>query len=269
MGEDQVERGRDRGGVHHQHHRGSDQVGQAHEGNQRRGHNADAADTAENHQADHDHGDQAGRPQRHREGGFQRVGHAVDLHHVANAEAGQPAEDGERSAKPDPLLAQPVLDGIHRAADVLATVVLLAVVNRQHDLAVLGGHTDQRGAPHPEQRARAAEEDRRGDAGDVAGTYRCGQRRHQRLERADLTGGFVALGTTAPHQGEAGTNAGQRHELEHDHQHQAGAKDQDQHGRAPDEAVNGVDEVVQKFHSSTLFLIGEFPRVGVALPWSR
>ena len=131
----------------------------------------------------------------------------------------------------------------------LATVILLAVMHRQDHFAIFRRHAHQRGAPHPEQRARAAEEDRRGHTGDVAGTDRRGQAGHQRLERTDLARFFVAFRASAPDQCEAGADTRQRHELEHRHQEETGAQNQHQHGRAPDETVNAIDQVLQEFHS--------------------
>ena len=67
------------------------------------------------------------------------------------------------------MAAEAILDRIHRAADLLAVVIGFAVVDGDEDFGVLGGHADERGHPHPEQGARAADGDRGGDASNVAG----------------------------------------------------------------------------------------------------
>jgi hypothetical protein len=218
VGEDHFKSCRDLRGVDHQHHDGGDDVGHAHKRHQGRRHFTDTLDTTEDHHAYKQHGDQTGQPQRHIEGGLQGGGHAVDLDHVADTETGKTAEDGEGGAQPQPLLAQTVLDCVHRPADVLAAVILLAVMHRQHHFAVLGSHTHQCGTPHPEQRTRPAEEDRGGHTGDIAGTDCSGQAGHQRLERADLTAFGIAFLAALPHQFEACADLSQRHELQAQHE---------------------------------------------------
>ncbi len=52
----------------------------------------------------------------------------------------------------------------------------------------LDGHAHQRGDPHPEHGARAAEGYGNADTGDVTGTDATGEAEHQRLERAELAG---------------------------------------------------------------------------------
>jgi len=206
--------------------------------------------------ADNRHRDHAGDPHRHAESGFHGLRHAIDLHHVADTETGQPAEDGEGAAQPEPLLAQAVLDGVHRPADMLAAVVLLAVVHGQHHFAVLGGHAHQGGAPHPEQRARPAEEDGGGDAGDIAGTDSGRQAGHQRLEGTDLAIGAGLVPAPLPHQAETTGNGPPGHELEADHQEQPGAEDQHQDRWAPYQRVDFIDQIIQKLHVDSVCCFG-------------
>ncbi len=238
---------------HQDDHRGDD-VADAHEGHQGFGDLADTADATKDHQPGDEHGGDPGDPVGHAEGNLQGIGHAVDLDHVADTEAGEPAEQGEGRTEPGPALAQTVLDGIHRTADVFVALILLAVVHRQHHFGELGGHSHQRGAPHPEQRARAAEEDRRGHPGDVAGTDGGRQAGHQRLERADLAAALVILATPLPEQAKADSQAHQGHELQPQHQVQAGAENQHQHQRPPDHAVQVDHPLLQAFHQRSLFL---------------
>ncbi|MCY1412564.1 hypothetical protein D9M71_279750 [compost metagenome] len=241
--------------VHGQHHHGAEDVDHAHQRYQGGGDLADAPDAAEDDQADQHHADHAGQPGRHAEGAGKGLRHAVDLDHVADAEAGETAEQREGAAHPRPLLAQAVLDRVHRPADVFAALVLLAVVHGEHHLAVLGGHADQRGAPHPEDCPGAAEEDRGGDAGDIAGADGGGQTGHQRLERADLAGAVVIFLASLPEQAEGSDDPGQRHEFQPQHEEQAGAEDEDQHGRPPDQAIETIHHGIEEFHQGVLFAL--------------
>ena len=145
------------------------------------------------------------------------------------------AEHGKGNAQPGPFRAEAVLDVIHRAADIVAFFVALAEFHGADGFGVFGGHADQRGHPHPEQRPGAAEEHSGGNAGDVAGADGGRQRGHQGVERADLplAPAFAAL----EQQAEASANAQDRHEFQPDLQEKADAQDQDQHQRPPDDPL--------------------------------
>ncbi len=81
--------------------------------------------------------------------------------------------------------AETVLDVVHRAAAPVALFVALTVLDREGDL----GETltmPKRAEIHIQNTAPAAEDDRAGDAGDVARADRGRQRRGDRLHRRDL-----------------------------------------------------------------------------------
>ena len=131
--------------------------------------------------------------------------------------------------------------------------VLLAVHFREtddhgeHGLGVLGGHAHQGRHPHPEQRAGPADGDGRADAGDVAGADGGGQRGHQRVERRDVA--LPLLATAGPEHPEAVAELAQRQRAEPHHQVQAGAENQHQHRRPPDEAVDIANGCGNLFHA--------------------
>ena len=233
-----------------QHH-----IEQRHEGNQALGHAADALDAAQQHQA-HQEGDQdadaqvdgldsaLGSQAEAGERGVDGGDDGVDLGGVAGAEHCQCAQCGEHAAQPHPLLAQTVLDEVHRAAHPVALGVALAVVHGQRDLHQLGAHAQQRGDPHPEHCAGAADGDCARHARDVAGAHGGGKCGAHRLEGGDgALGGLAALedaadglahGRAEPANLDA---AGAQREV------QAHADDQDHGGYAPDEVVHGLVDV--------------------------
>ena len=148
----------------------------------------------------------------------------------------------------------------------LAALILLAVMHRKHHFAVLGSHTDQCCTPHPEQRTGTAEENRCGYTGDIAGTDSGGQAGHQGLERADFTALGITFLTALPHQFEARANLAQRHEFQTQHEEQTGAENQHQHGRAPDHAIELIDQGVDEFHAHFLILVVNARWVAFACP---
>jgi hypothetical protein len=96
-------------------------------------------------------------------------GDGVGLHHVADAEGGDRGGDREEDREQGAERALDALGQIElRPAGLLAGRVDLAEAHAEERLGVLGRHADEAGHPHPEQRARPAEVDGGGDAGDVA-----------------------------------------------------------------------------------------------------
>ena len=108
----------------------------------------------------------------------------VGLHHVADAERGEHGEEREEHA--EPLHAEAALERVHRPAQHGAVLGRDAVLHGQQRLAVLRGHAEDAGQPHPQHRAGAAQADRGRDADDVAGADGGGKRGRQRGERADV-----------------------------------------------------------------------------------
>ena len=178
-------------------HERADDVDGRHAGDELFGDLTDALDAAEEHErhenGDHNAGDEAddrvkllGVLMERDRDGVDGGSDGVDLGDVADAERGERAEHGEDDAQPLPLGAETVLDVVHRAAAPVALFVALTVLDREGDLGELGDHAEESGDPHPEHRARAAEDDRAGDAGDVARADRGRQCRGDRLHRRDL-----------------------------------------------------------------------------------
>ena len=187
----------DRARVGDNDHECADDVDGRHAGDELFGDLTDALDAAEEHErhenGDHNAGDEAddrvkllGVLMECDRDGVDGGSDGVDLGDVADAERGERAEHGEDDAQPLPLGAETVLDVVHRAAAPVALFVALTVLDREGDLGELGDHAEESGDPHPEHRARAAENDRAGDAGDVARADRGRQCRGDRLHRRDL-----------------------------------------------------------------------------------
>ena len=175
----------------------------------------------------------------------------VDLAHVANTERCQHAEAGEQhrqhpAQRPAALLcAQTVGQIVHSTAGPLALFVLAAVENAQNILGVVGHHAEDRHDPHPEDGTRAAADDRRGNAHDVARTNGGRKRRTKALELADGHILFVRMGCYL-FVGKDGSN-GVFHPVANvpelksacPHRHdQTGAEQQRQTDRPPDHSID-------------------------------
>ena len=121
----------------------------------------------------------------------------VDLGGVAGAEDRQHAKQGIERSQPFPFGAEAVFNVVHGAADVFALGVFLPEVNGEHYLGEFGTHSQKRGTPHPEHRARAANGNGTGYTGDVAGAHCTGQCCTHRLEGTDgaILGCFLLKNT--------------------------------------------------------------------------
>ena len=106
-----------------------------------------------------------------------RLRHRVGLHRAANAERGNGGKACEQNRQP--FLLHAALNIIHWAARHFAFAVLHTVFHRQHTLAVFGGHTENRGNPHPKYRTRAADHHRCGHPRNITRTDGGRKRRHQ------------------------------------------------------------------------------------------
>ena len=175
-------------------------------------HFTDTLDAAQQYQCHQYSDDDAGRQFGDVERAAQGVSNRVGLDGVADAEAGEHAKNGKEHTKPFPFLAQAVLDVIHRAANVVATGILLAIAHGQNGLAEFGCHAYQGNNPHPEQRARATQKDRGSDARDVTGADGGGEGGHQGVERADVT--LITAFAAAPEHAEAVEQLALRCQLE-------------------------------------------------------
>ncbi len=140
--------------------------------------------------SDHDREDAGDEQRAHgRDGGGHVGDDGVGLDRTADAEGGEECQDGEDDA--EPLHVEPAVEGVHGAADHIAFFSFDAVFDRDDGLGVFGGHAEETGDPHPEDRAGSAERDGRADADDVAGTDGRGQRGGQGAELRDVARGTL------------------------------------------------------------------------------
>ena len=126
------------------------------------------------------------------------LGHGGGLHGRADAEGRDGREQGKSpGAEQRPpgrvavLVSEAALPRVHGAAEHVAVVILHAVLNGSEGLGVLRGDAEHAGDPHPEHRARAARDDGRAHADDVAGADSGGKSRAQGAELADVAGGVA------------------------------------------------------------------------------
>ena len=198
----------DRFHIQQNHADGKHNVEQRHKGHQLFRHLTDAVDAAQQHHGHHQGNDNANHHPHDRslvgvdevEASQRRVDggdNGVDLGGVAGAEDRQHAKQGIERGQPFPFGAETVFNVVHGAADVFALGVFLPEVNGKYYLGKFGTHSQKRGTPHPEHRARAANGDGTGYTGDVAGAHCTGQCRTHRLEGTDgaILGCFLLKNT--------------------------------------------------------------------------
>ena len=179
--------------IEQQHQQADGDIENGHERHQPRSPQGDALDAAEQHGTDQHHerygGDQRCDVEFVVEGG----GDGVGLHHIADAETGDGAEDREGDGEPAPFGAQAVADVVHGAADPVAGFVFFAELHGADCFGIFGGHADQSCHPHPEQGSGAAEGDGCGHTDDVTRADGGGQRGHEGAEGGDVASLLVFL----------------------------------------------------------------------------
>ena len=84
-----------------------------------------------------------------------------------------------------------VPDVVHRTSCVVPILILHTIEKTENDFAVFRRHADEGRHPHPENRAEASGEHRRGDTDDVSTADAGRDRGAERLKRGD--GGIIAV----------------------------------------------------------------------------
>ena len=166
---------------------------------------------------------------------MERITDGVGLHHVAHEAQRQNDEHREhRGQHLADLALERGADIVRRAARDMAVHRGLVVL-RQHGLGVNGRHAEKRRHPGPEQRARAAADQRRGTARDVAGADLRRNGRRQRLKAAHALGVrlFAAQRKAAEHTAEALAKAAHLHAAQPHGKVHARADQQKQQQRVP------------------------------------
>ena len=148
------------------------------------------------------------------------------MDHGSGGHGREQGADTEDDGKPGPLTAQAVLDVIHRSAIDAAIFIGFTILDGEGAFREGEGHAEQGRDPHPEDRARSAHRNCRGDAGKVAGPDLARQGGRQSLPGRD--GAVFALRLASlPHFYEGGHKPADGPASKADHQQQAGAKQED------------------------------------------
>ena len=157
------------------------------------------------------------------------------LRHVADTEGGEYREQREeRRHDGAEGTADAVFHRVHRTACHFADAVRFAVFDRQDRFAVFRRKSEQRADPHPDERARSAENHGRRDADDIAGADGGGERRHQGLERRNVA---LMLLLFLENHADGVEKIAPWQEFQSDRQEDAGADKKRQHDRTPDKIV--------------------------------
>ena len=192
----------------------------------------------------------------HAKGVVECVADGVGLDHVAHEAQRQNdkyREHGRQNLTEFALECRP--DVVRRAAGHMAVHGRLVVL-RQHGLGIDGRHAEERRHPGPEQCTRAAADQRRGAAGDVAGAHLCRNGRRQRLKTAHALGVrlFAAQREPAEHAAEALAKAAHLHAPQPNRKENACAYEQKQQKRVPDNVAELLNKRGKCRHIDPLFL---------------
>ena len=239
---------------------GPDDIGDGHEGDDLFGNGGDPLKAADDDKTCQDHQEDAGDDGGNAEGGVHVCRNGIDLGHVADTEGGQYAEgreeNGQKGADPGKAGSgsQTVPQIVHGAAAPFILGIFAAVVDAQDIFGIVGHHAEEGHDPHPEDGAGTAGYDGSRNAGDVAGADGGGQGRAQGLELAD---GLVVRSRMGRDMlvGKDGTDGllhpvaemGDLEELCQNGHQDAGTDQKDQHGDAPDKAVDSAVYICDSF----------------------
>ena len=180
----------------HEHRKAADQEHERHHRHDLLGHGREALDIAEEDGTAEDHEGNADDPRRHTERGTDRRADRVGLHHAAEeAEREDDRHREEASEELTEVTAECGRDVVDRAAVDTAVLTDHSRLLREDRLRVDGGHAEEGDDPHPEDRTRAAGEDRTTRADDVAGADLCRDGGREGLEGGHA-GGVLLTGET-------------------------------------------------------------------------
>ena len=175
-----------------------------------------------------------------------RRGNAVHLRDGADAEqAREHAEHGEQYGEPLEVEPETFLDTcfdvVEGAAQNLAVVVDLAVLDREQAFGVLGGHAEEGGDFHPEERARAAGTDGGRDTHDVT---RADGGRKSRAERREARDFAFAFLFAVEHVAQRVAEVCHLQDAETAREQDAYEEDDADEGYAPHVTVDGIEKCV-------------------------
>ena len=189
--ENHFERARKSGDVHANQNQASHDIDARHERHDSLYHSRQSGGAAyEDERRNHSQNDADGYRRDIDIPGFKDTGKGradgIGLYHIAHKAQGQDDENGENhSQHPSEGSFKCLVDIVNRTSGHFSVFLGLIFLG-QGCLAVDGSHSEECADPHPENSPRTSGDQRRGRAGQVAGTYlgryRCGQR----LERGHL-----------------------------------------------------------------------------------
>ena len=265
-------------GLHNDQANAQNHIQQSHGGNQLFGDLTDTLDAADEDQS-HDDADEHTDDQVAACGavhaqqtvvdqsGVDSSGDGVDLGGIAGTEDSADAEEGIQVSQPHPLTAEAILDVVHGAADIVALVIALPVMDRQGNFGKLGSHAQQGGDPHPENGTGAADGDGTCHTGDVAGTNGSCQSGTDRLERGQRTSSSFFLPEHAADGIFHGiTEFTDLQETGTDCQIQTHTDDTGHGGNTPDKVIEDFIQGSDAFNHSFLRLLQSFSAVSLFLP---
>ena len=226
-------------------------IEQRHDRDDLLGNGSDTADAAEEDERRDECADDADRDLRCAERRLERYADRVCLHHVAGEaereDDGNREETGEKLAE---TALKTCADVVDRAAGHVTALIGGLVLLRKDRLAVDGGHTEESGEPHPENRARAAGVKCGSRARDVAGADLRRDSGRQRLKRAHAVRArlFTVERKVAEQMLPAGAELADLDKARADGKHDAGTYEEIQQQTVPYDVADLAYPFCQYFH---------------------
>ena len=180
---------------------------------------------------------------------------SVDLRNRTDTEkARADTEDREEDSEPFHVPAESfpdtVLDVVERATENLAVAADRAVFDSENAFRVLGRHAEEGGEFHPEKGARSAGSDGRCDTDDVTRSDGRGECRAKGAE----TGNFAfAVFFVVDDKTQCVVQVQNLKTAESNGEQNADEKDDGNQGNSPDEAIDGIQKLIQRFHGGSLY----------------
>ena len=233
--------------AHHKECDAPEHVGDHHERHQQLAGFRDRTHPSQNHdRGQHGH-DQPRDPRGHVEGILHESRHGVGLHRVPDPERGHCGQRGEHH--PEPALFHAPLQHVHRAAGKTTPGNLHPVFHTEDRLGIFRRNAEDPRQPHPENGPRPARGHCGGDPDDVPCADRRRQCGHERPPVADVT---LALGLSLEGEADSPPDV-PLDQPETKGEEEMRSDQQDQHRRAPDEAIDVVEKLFEECHWHTSY----------------
>ena len=248
--------------VHRKDDKACTDVEDCHHRNNRRSRSRNPTDATDHNQKNQYAKYNASRTAGDLRGLFEGFSQFKCLNTIADSKAGEHAKKSKQACHPGPTMAQSIADVIHRAAHMIAFRVSFTEMDSQHCFCIFSRDPEDGDQPHPKDCPRTTNGDRRGDPSNVSGPNGGRQRRHQGLERRDLS--LTTLINRLKEELEAISELAQRNTAKPNHQEDACTCYEENSPRPPCESthlgINKRDEILHLKNQKNAVVKASNPR---------